>query len=258
MSDAQMGEQVVEQTTQVAPTEQIEQEVATPVQEDQQPETETGNNEVIEDAAPKDNKAWAAMRVENKKLKEALEETGVDAEYLEQLKAVTRGQDVRIPLPQQITEDTDYGTAIQGINEARQLSYQTRQELAQLRAERREAEDREAENAFPSLRTDKVFQSIVAEKRLAAEIMGRRRPTIEIAREVDAILNRRAQQIQAQASEEAGAREAAKHVATREPQTTTTQGVSSYHNEDARNRVRKGDRAAQVEMAKGLIADLDF
>lgn len=263
MSDTQKGEEVVEETTQANPEpEPTQEEVATPQAKEKPAESETAeetqSNEEVEDSTPKDNKAWAAMRVENKKLKEQLEETGVDAEYLEQLKNVTRGQDVKGPNPQAITEDTEYGTAIQGINEARQLAYQTRQELAQLKRERLEAEDREAENAYPGLKSDQLFQQMVAEKRLASEVMGRHRPTIEIAREVDKILSRRGQQVQAQATEEAERRQAEKQTATAQPQTSTSQGNSGYDSDSVRKGVRKGDRTAQTEMAKGIIADLDF
>lgn len=257
MSDTQLGEQEVEQTTQASPEpEQQPNEVAPQEDVEKQPETETGNNEEI-DAPPKDNKAWAALRVENKQLKKAVEESGVDAEYLEQLRGINKPVEVQ-PQYKQITPDTDLDTVTQTINQAQHEAYQSRQEIARMRAQMEEREDLDAMQAYPRLKTDDVFQQIVAEKKLAARVLGRNRSTLEIAREVDKLLSRSEEQVALRAGEEAVARETAKRQASTEVQSNTSSGRSAYTNDELSLRARKGDRSAQVEKAKALIADLDF
>lgn len=258
MSDSNTGvNEVVEQTTQdVAPTTEAQEIDQSQVAQPVETETTAQSNEEVQ--PPKDNAAWAAMRVENKKLKEALHETGVDAEYLERLKGVLQPQQV----PQgyrAVTQDDDLGAVTQSINQAQQTAYITRQEIANLRNELREREDREAEAAYPELKSDPVFQQIVAEKKLAAEITGRKRPTAEIAREVRNLLSRRDQQVSAQAQEDAKASMLAKEQATREARTSPSNGQSSYDVDALKQRARRGDRAAQEQLVKDrLLGGMDF
>lgn len=260
MADEQMGEEVVEQTTQDEPQSEVQEDDRPQDQEPVERETTASQEETNADPEPpKDNAAWAAMRVENKRLKQALEETGVDSEYLEQLQQVTRQNPQQQPGYKQVTNDSDVETVTSSINSANHIAYQTRQEIAQLKAEIREREDREAEYAYPELKTDPLFQQIVAEKRLAAEVLGRRRPTLEIAREVKNLLSRREEQVTAQAMEQGKKQVLAKQQATMEAKTVTSSGQSSYDDEDLRSRARRGDRAAQEQLVKDkLLAGLDF
>lgn len=258
MSDTQLGVNEVEETTQASPEpEQQPSEVAP--QEDAEKQVESGTTQKNEEinAPPKDNKAWAAMRVENKQLKKAVEESGVDAEYLEQLRGITRTQEAQ-PRFSPVSPDTDLDTVTQSINDARHEAYQTRQEMSRMKAQMEEREDLDAMKAFPRLKTDDVFQQIVAEKKLAARVLGRNRSTLEIAREVDKFLSRSEEQVALRAGEEAVARETAKRQASTEAQSNTSSGRSAYTSDELSLRARKGDRSAQVEKAKALIADLDF
>lgn len=255
-------QEVVEQTTQETTpvSEVVEQEIdQSQTQQPQHTESETVDQSNGEAEPPKDNAAWAAMRVENKRLKEALHETGVDAEYLQQLQGVLRPQATAQPQYRQISNDADIDTVTQTINNTQQTAYATRQEIAQLRYELREREDREAETAYPELKSDPLFQQIVAEKKLAAEITGRKRPTVEIAREVKNLLSRREEQVTAQAQEQTKAQMLAKQQATMEAKSSASNGQSSYDDESLKLRARRGDRAAQEQLVKDkLLVGLDF
>lgn len=264
MTDQNKGEEkLAEAPAQDAPTsESQEQPVVQPeAQPQESPETETGKNEVGE--APKDNAAWAAKRVENKKLKEenerlkeALDST--DPKYLESLRGAVGPQEYPQEQIPQVSGDADYTQVTQGVNYANAQALRARQETAQLRNQLELQQDREAERAYPQLKTDKVFQQIVAEKKLAARVLGHDRTTIEIAEEVERLLNKHEEQVVAKASEETKAQILERQAISSEPKGQTTGGQSSTSNEDLRMRVRKGDQKAQEEVAKNIIADLEF
>lgn len=260
MADEDREQEVVEATTsEETPTSEARETAQT---EDSQ---ESGNitNEVEE--APKENTAWAAQRVELKRLKEenermqrALDESGVDADYLRSLEEVTQGQQYQ-PNIQQVTPDSEVDQIYGAVNSASREAAQARLELQQLRNQMREQEDRLAEAEYPELKTDPAFQQLVAEKRLASEVVGKPRPTREIAREVKKLLSRRDEQVAEQARVETENRTLARQQATTEAKTETTGGSSSTTDEELRFRMRKGDRAASEQVIKDkLLADLDF
>jgi len=258
MTDQQLTEeQVVETTTQDGSVS--EAEVQQPGQVEEEAQTvETGttqNNEAEE--APKDNAAWAAMRVENKQLKQIAEAVTQDQEYFNRLQEVNR-YTPQAPQPIQVTEEAEYPQTIQAINQANILARNANQEIIQLKTQLREREDKEAETAYPELKTDPIFQQLVAEKKLTSTFLGRPRTTIEIAEEVRKILGKREQEISAKVEQQTTQRMIEKQVATAEARTTTSGGSSSTSDDELRHMVRKGDRNARIEQAKGLIADLDF
>jgi hypothetical protein len=244
-------------------TEQEPGQVQEPEQQPSESETEVKPNEV--DEPPKDNKAWAAMRAENKKLKTALEQSGVDAQYLETLRSATRRQVPQYDFSQPVlTSEDDMDKFTSTINATHTETQQLRSELHSMRNEIAEREDREAEMAFPHLKSDADFQALVAEKKLAYEMLRRMNPglprksTSDLAAEADRLLGRKIQQVSAVADQKAEQRLAQKQMATVEPQGTTTGGTSSAAVDEVRRRVRSGDRSAEEDMAKSLIADLDF
>lgn len=246
----------VEQTTQESPAEAEQPEAE--VQESSE-ESENINN----DEAPKQNEAWAKMRVqqreleeENAKLKSALEESGVDAEYLEQLREVSRQVPQQEPKQVNVSPDTDLSEVTGAINQTGQTAAAAFQEVQRLKQEIREREDSEALSQFPELSKDPMFEQMVAEKRLANEVMGRRVPTVEIARQVKKQLDYYRNQTQAETEQQTKERVQQKQTATAQPQTSTSGGQSSQADEELRNRVRKGDPTALTERNKDLIGDL--
>lgn len=260
--------EVLEQTSQEGATSsQVQDQEPGQVQElEQQPsesETDVNQNEV--EQPPKDNAAWAAMRAENKRLKTVLEQSGVDAQYLETLRSATRPQvpqyDFSTPV---LTPDDDMDKFTSTINATHTETQQLRNELYSVRNELREREDREAEIAFPQLKSDADFQALVAEKKLAYEMLRRMNPglprktTSDFATEANRLLGKRVQQATIQAEQQAEQRLIQKQQAIIEPQSSSTQGESSIKNDELRRKVRLGDQSAEVDMAKKLIADLDF
>lgn len=257
MNDTNQGEEVVEQTTQENPTPEAEDQTSPQPEETETSDSvEQNAHEEIneEEQTPRDNQAWAKMRVENKRLKEALRETEVDSEYLQQLKGVLQPQQ-QSPAQQYrtVSANDDIDSIAQSINEARGEAYRTRQEMAELKNQLRIREDMEAEMAYPELKTDPLFQQLVAEKKLASEVMGRSRPTKEIAREVKSILSRREEQISVQAQEQAQTALLQKQQATAQANTRTSNGQSSAQDEELRDRARRGDRSAQEKIASKLL-----
>lgn len=256
-------EEVVEQPTQEeAPATEAEQP-ETEAQESSSEQDENINNQ----EAPKENAAWAEMRVkakkaseleaENQKLKSALEESGIDAEYLEQLNQLTQNQNQDYkPAETNLTPDTDLEQVTGTINQTAQTTQALYQEVQKLKQQRREQEDREAITQFPELAKDANFQAMVAEKRLANEVMGRHVPTAELARQVKKQLDYYRAQAQAQTQQETQQRTQQKQQATAQPQTTTSSGQSTATNEELAHRVRKGDANAITERNKALLGDL--
>lgn len=257
----QTEKQVTEQTVQDKPISKDQVQEPGQAQENEQKpvETETTVKSNDNPEPPKDNVAWAAMRVENKRLKQALEQSGADADYLNRLHQVTKPQPDYQPQPQIVTENDELPRVTAAINQSQRATYQTRQELAQLRHQIRESEDREAEMLYPELKTDKAFQQLVAEKRLASEILGKHRRTAEICAEVDKVLSRRDEQVKVQTRQETEQQLMEKQRVTAEARTTSSIGKSSIADEELRLRARKGDIDAQTELVKkNLLAGMDF
>ncbi len=256
MPDQIKGEDKAEAPAQDAPPSESQEPVVDQPQTQKQesPETETGKNEVGE--APKDNAAWAKMRTENKRLKEALDST--DPKYLESLRGAVGPQEYPQQTVPQVTQDADYTEVTRGVNFANAQAVQARRETAQLRNQLELQQDREAERAYPELKTDKVFQQIVAEKKLAARVLGHDRTTIEIAEEVSRLLGKREEQVVAKTAEETKEQILQRDVISKEPKGQTTSGRSPTDKEELKRRVHKGDAEAETEVAKDIIADLEF
>lgn len=256
MTDPNTGDETVEVPTQDAPpSESQEQTVDQPeVQTQETLESETSTNEVSE--APKDNKAWAAMRAENKRLKDAV--SNVDPKYLENLhSAVSHQPDFTQNVPQ-VQGDAEYGQVTQGVNWAAQQSAIANQKINKLQNQIELQQDREAERAFPELKSNKVFQQIVAEKKLVARTLGIDRTTYEIAQEVEDLLGKHEEQVVVKATQDATNKVLQRQAISSEPRGTSSGGRSAITNDDLRMKVRKGDSQAQTEVAKSIIADLEF
>jgi hypothetical protein len=252
---------VAEQTAQDKPmseepqieSDQTQEEVQEPV------ETETTVEPNDSPEVPKDNAAWAAMRVENKKLKQALEQSGADAEYLDRLKQATSLQPYVSRQPQQVTENDELPKVTGAINTTQQQVFQTHQELINLKNQIRESEDREAEMLYPDLKTDKAFNQLVSEKRLASEVLGKHRRTAEICAEVSKLLSRRDDQVKAQTRQDTEKQLLEKQRATAEIKSTSSDGRSTADDEEQRMKIRRGDMEATQDMVKKkLMTGMDF
>ena len=258
MADQDTGEEkVAEAPAQDAPeSESQEQPVDQQVAQTQEsPESETGENEAGD--VPKDNAAWAKMRTENKRLKEAL--GGVDPAYLEKLQQANTPVEYSNQQVPQVSGDADYSQVTQGLNWTAAQAAEARRETAKLRQQLELQQDREAERAYPELKTDKGFQQIVAEKKLAARVLGHDRTTLEIADEVAKLLGKREAQVAAKTAEATKEQLIQRQAISSEPKGRTTSGKQSTESdEELRGRVRKGNPDAEAELAKKLIADLEF
>lgn len=221
-------------------------------EEQESPESETGKNEGSEEI-PKDNAAWAAMRTENKRLKEVVD--AVDPEYLEKLRSATTPQNYPSQEVREVPEDAEYGQVTQGLNYAQQQAAQANQRINQLQAQLERQQDAQAMEAYPELKTDRVFQQIVAEKKLAARVLGNDRTTMEIAREVKNLLDRKEKQTEVATEEKVKQQQIEKQAAMAEAKGNATGGSPKDNDEALKMRVRRGDSAAQTEVAKRLIAD---
>lgn len=221
----------------------------------QGPETETGKNDE-EGEVPKDNAAWAQMRLENKRLKETIAD--VDPEYFEKLRGATQPQVYQGQQTPQVSADDDYSKVTQNLNWTSNQASQAVREVRNLQAQLELQQDREAERAYPEMKTNKVFQQIVAEKKLAARVLGHQKTTLEIADEVNRLFKQRDEEVTAKTTQQVKETILERHAISSEPRGQTTGGRSGVSNEELRMRVRKGDSAAQEEVAKGLIADLEF
>lgn len=258
------NQEVEEQTPQDIPESEVqEQEAGQPQEPEQQPsetETDASQEETNEaEEVPKDNAAWAKMRTENKQLKQALEQSGVDAEYLEMLRQANQPFTPQPSQPQQVNEDAEYNQVTSAVNNAQQVSTQAMQRIQQLESRLEQQQDKSARDKYPDLFRNPEFEAEVAEKKLVARVMGIDRSTTEIADQVAKRFKRSIEQAKVEATQQAQHREAQKTQAVVQPQTTTSSGVSSQDTKDElRERARRGDRQAQETLAKDIIADLDF
>lgn len=256
MIDPNTGEETAEVPALAEPPAQSQDQAVDQQQDLTQETTEAETGQTQDGEIPKDNAAWAAMRHENKRLKEALD--SADPAYLESLRGATSPQQYVQKQTPQVTGDAEYAQVTEGVNWASRQAAQANQEIANLRNQMELQQDREAERAYPELKADKVFQQIVAEKKLAARVLGHQRTTLEIADEVSRLLGRRDAQITAKTEEVTRQRIVERQALSSEPRGQTTSGRSYQSNEDLRQRVRRGDTAAETELARGLIADLDI
>jgi len=255
-TDINEGEQTAEAPASDSPqSESLDTSVdQQTTQQQESAETTDTNNEI--DEVPKDNAAWAKMRTENKRLKEVVDT--IDPSYLESLRGATAPQPVTTPYTTPVLpEDAEYNQVTQNVNWANQQVANTNRQVARLQQLELQ-QDREAERAYPELKTDKVFQQIVAEKKLAARVLGHDRTTMEIADEVSRLLGRREEQISAKVAQQTKNQILQRQVISSEPKGQTTGGQSGQGSEDLRLRVRRGDSGAATEVAKNLIADLEF
>lgn len=230
------------------------QEVEQPQEDPESAPQAEDTDETLTNEVPDKNAAWAAMRAENAKLKRALEDTGVDPQYLEDLRQVTQHSPEY--QPSQITPDDDYDKVTGAVNQTSQVASSALREASMAKKMMREMEDRMAEMEYPELRTDPGFQQLVAERRLALEITGKRQPTVEIARSIKKQLDRYREQVVAQTTQQQQERQTAKQQATAQPQTQTSSGRSAMTDDELRHRFRKGDESAQMAVADQIIGDL--
>jgi hypothetical protein len=250
MSDEIRENEAVEETVDQPQSEPETQETENQEPESAQSAEDTDTQLTNNDDVPDKNAAWAAMRAENKRLKDALEESGVDEQYLADLRGLSRHTpDYQ---PTQVTPDDDYDKVTGTINQTNQVAASAYREVNQLKNTLREMEDRQAEMEYPELRTDPHFQQMVAERRLAMEIAGKRVATADIAKSVKRQLDLYREQISAQTREQVKQRQTEKQQAIAQPQTQSTQGKSSMTDEELRMRVRRGDEAAEIEMARRI------
>jgi hypothetical protein len=251
-----MSEEITENVAEVEATEEATSEVENTQQDPVETETtvtETSTDEANENLAPKDNKAWAAMRTELKRLKEAEGQSSVDAQYLKELEDIGK-QEYQPQVTQQQYQGMDETT--RAITQANENS---RRAIIEANNNRREVEDMLAEERFPELKTDPVFKQLVAEKRLASEVMGKRKTTIVIATEVAKLLNIKQQQADLQADERAKKEQAQRQVAVTEGRTESSQGKSTYDNNEARIKIAHGDQAYTEQHLKDkYLTGLDF
>jgi len=253
----QMENEVVEQTTQDNPMPEAESQQPGQVEEEAPTvETETTQNNETEEP-PKENAAWAKMRVENKQLKQIAEAVTQDSEYFKKLQQASQYQP-SIPQITPVSEDTDYGQTVQAVNRSQQIAQQAVYQLSQMRQELLKQQEREAYRLYPELKTDPTFNQLVAERKFAAEQLGHSMSTAEAAEMVKSDLEKYAAKFVAQTEQQTKQRLAEKKQATVEPKSTTTSGRSSTDDDELKFRVRKGDRSAQVEQAKRLLEGLDF
>lgn len=253
--------QVVQPTQEGATSESQDQAVDQLQDQTQNSESETGLNEGSD--IPKENAAWAAQRVKNKQLAEENQRLkqvveSVDPAYLESLRNATRYQSTQPQQVPQVTGDAEYGQVTNGVNWAASQAAIANQNINNLQRQLELQQDREAERAFPELKNDKVFQQIVAEKKLSARVLGHDRTTYEIAEEVRNLLGRREEQVAVKAAQDKEQQILQRQVISSEPKGQTSGGKSSVSNDELRMRVRRGDTQAQTEVAKGIIADLEF
>lgn len=255
MTDEQPGEvsqAAVEPATEVPASESTEEVV-----DQQQPDEQSTEKETVNEVdVPKDNAAWAAMRAENKRLKEAVAD--VDPEYLNMLRGAVGPQEYQQPQYTPVQDDADYTEVTSRLNWTQQQALQANHQIAKLQNQLELQQDRMAEEAYPELKTDKVFQQLVAEKKLAARVLGKDVTTSEIARGVKKLLDRREEQVAVQAAQSAKQEVIEKQAATAEARGQSSAGKPAEDDESLRIRVRKGDSDAQTQVAKGLIADLEF
>lgn len=247
MTEEIREQEVVEQTTQDIP----ESETQPSETETEALETVEESEEPNEEQAPKANAAWAAMRLENKRLKERAAQPQVDDQYLQELNQMTGAapqyQD------QQITEETDLSQVSQSLNQAQRTAYDASQRVRQLELT---LEEQEMFNSFPHAKEDKLFQQLVAEKKLVSRVMGREKRYVDIAREVDSLIRKDRDQAAEVARQTEKQLNIERQAATTQTPSYSSAGNSGNDTDDLRLRARRGDRTAQEELAKRKLGDL--
>jgi len=225
------------------------------VQETEQTEPESAQaDETLTTEAPEKNAAWAAMRAENKRLKEALDASGVDAQYLEDLKSVTQSSPEYQPT--QVSPDDDYDRVTGAVNQTSQVAASAYREVNNLKNTIREMEDKQAEIMYPELVSDPIFQQRVAERRYVLSVMGKSKSTSEIAREVKQEVEFYRGTASAQTQKQVLQRQQEKQQATAQPSTQTSGGRSTLTSDEVRYGVRKGSEAAGIKLAESITGDL--
>lgn len=255
MTDQEMGEKEVEQTTQESPTLEAEE---TQLEDQQQPveaettaeDQETDTEETNDEQPPKENAAWAKMRVENKQLKQQVQQQPqIDEGYLQDLQGFTN-QANTYHQDLQFSENTGIDEVTQAINAANRAAKESSARVRQLEIQ---LEEQEMFNSFPHFKQDKLAQQLIAEKKLAASFTGRERRYVDIAREVDSLLRKNREQVEAETRETEQKKFVQKQAATTQTQGTTTGGGQQTDLEDLRMRARRGDRHAQEEILKRKV-----
>lgn len=251
------NEQIIEEYGQIEPDMT---EGALPSQE-QQPEpdvAEEPKQPVVEGdenvEPPKDNAAWAAMRVKQKDLQDRLKAYEQPAEPQEEEPEQTD------PLLQELLEWTpgsQYPTSqidpndpmAEHIKAAQASAQQARQEVAAMKAE---MEKLQAVEQFPALKTDKIFRQSVEDRLLSltlrAQQEGKARPTMaQVAKKIDAEFSQYRSSAQTQARSEAEQTLQTKQAATLSQ--TGSSGVSrpQTDNTQQQRRINKGDETALVD-----------
>jgi hypothetical protein len=194
------------------------------------------------------------MRAENKRLKEALDSSGVDAQYLEELRSVTQTSPEY--QPKDVTPDDDYDQVTGAVNQTSRVAATAYREVNNLKNTIREMEDRQAALEYPELNTDPMFQQRVAERRYILEVMGKKKTTSDIAREVKKELDYYRSTASAQTQEQAQQRQQEKQQAIAQPSTQSTGGRSTLTNDELRLQVRRGSEAAGIKLAESITGDL--
>lgn len=248
MNEEQMGAESVEQTVQENPTPEIE-ETQQPVEtettaEDQE---QSGFEETNDEQPPKENAAWAKMRAENKKLKEQVSQQPIDEGYLQDLNQFNSAD----PYHQdyQFSEDTGLDEVTRAINEANKVAKESSSRVRHLELQ---LEEQEMFTHFPHFKGDKLAQQLIAEKKLASSFTGRNRKYVDIAREVDSLLRKNREEVEAQTRETEQQRYAQKQAGIMQTQGTTS-GNAQTDLDDLRMRARRGDRHAQEEILKRKV-----
>lgn len=249
MTEELREQAVVEQTTQDIPES-----------ETQPSETETEANEAQaleetnEEQAPKENAAWARLRVENKQLKEKVAQQDVSDDYLQELNQMA-GASPYAYQEQQITPETDLTQVSTSLNQAQKMALEASQRVRNLEIQ---LEEQEMFAQYPHAKEDKLFQQLVAEKKLVSRFMGKERRYSDIAREVDAIIRKDRDQAAEQARQSEKQMQVEKMAATTQTPSYSSNGNTGDDRETLRMRARRGDQSAQVELTKRLLGDISF
>lgn len=250
MEEQLQEQQEVEQTNLDNPESEQQPTETETVAQDQVTEGEETN----EEQAPKDNAAWAKMRVENKRLKEQVSQVAPDDGYLQELNQMAGAAPYQYQ-EQQITENTDISQVSQSLNQAQRIALEASQRVRQLEIS---LEEQEMFNSYPHAREDKLFQQLVAEKKLVSRFMGKEKRYVDIAREVDGLIRRDRDMAAEQARQSEKQIQVEKAAATTQTPSYTTAGNNSDDMEDLRSRSRRGDRGAMEERLKRKLGDISF
>lgn len=245
--------EVLEQTSLEGATSE-NQEPEMELEQPSETETEASYEETNESEPPKDNAAWAAMRVENKRLKEQLsQQPQVDEEYLQEARNFANATGGYYQ-PQAFDESSDLEQVSRAINQANQVALEASSRTRQLEIQ---LEEERMFNQFPHFKEDKLAQQLIAEKKLVSKTLGRERSYTEIAREVDKLIRRDREQVEAQVRESERQSTAQKMAATTQTPSYTSTGIGDDR-ESLRMRARRGDVKAQAELMKPHLEGIDF